>query len=107
MLHSATINVMVKAARRAGRTALERGALVIDRFFETKQQALSWASRNPYFMFVRVSPPDFRTTFLSRSPMTAPSAVSNSPQTTPAAKPIAPIPQQSVEARQKSSRYAR
>ena len=83
-----------KAARRAGRTALERGALVIDRFFETKQQALSWANRNPYFMFVRVSPPDFRAAFLSRSPA-------------PAAKPSAPIPQQSVEARQKSSRYAR
>src|SRR3954467_8254747 len=38
-----------KAARRAGRTAVERNALVIDRFFETKQQALSWARRNPYF----------------------------------------------------------
>jgi hypothetical protein len=50
-----------KAARRSGRTALERSALVIDRFFETKQQALSWAYRNPYFMLVRVSPPDFRS----------------------------------------------
>jgi 3D (Asp-Asp-Asp) domain-containing protein len=96
-----------KAARRAGRTALERGALVIDRFFETKQQALSWASRNPYFMFVRVSPPDFRTTFLSRSLATAPGPVSNSRQTINAATTIAPIPQQSVEERQKSSRYAR
>ena len=96
-----------KAARRAGRTALERSALVIDRFFETKQQALSWASRNPYFMFVRVSPPDFRTTFLSRPPVTAPGPVSNSRQTPTAAKPTAPIPQQSVAERQKSSRYAR
>jgi 3D (Asp-Asp-Asp) domain-containing protein len=50
-----------KAARRAGRTTLERNALVIDRFFETKQQALSWARRNPYFMFVRVTPPDLRS----------------------------------------------
>ncbi len=50
-----------KAARRSGRTALERSALVIDRFFETKQQALAWANRNPYFMFVQVSPPDFRS----------------------------------------------
>ena len=50
-----------KAARRAGRNALERNALVIDRFFETKQQALSWARRNPYFMFVRVSPPNLRS----------------------------------------------
>src|SRR6266404_2369519 len=44
-----------KAARRAGRTALEQSAVVVDRFFETKQQALNWARRNPYFMFVRVS----------------------------------------------------
>ena len=50
-----------KAARRSGRTAQERGALVIDRFFETKQQALSWANRNPYFMLVQVSPPNFRS----------------------------------------------
>src|SRR3954453_2772749 len=47
-----------KAARRAGRTAVERNALVIDRFFETKQQPLSWARRNPYFISVKVSSPD-------------------------------------------------
>jgi 3D (Asp-Asp-Asp) domain-containing protein len=50
-----------KAARLSGRTANERNAIVIDRFFETKQQALSWARRNPYFMFVRVSPPNMRS----------------------------------------------
>ena len=50
-----------KAARLSGRTTVERNALVIDRFFETKQQALSWASRNPYFMFVRISPPNLRS----------------------------------------------
>jgi 3D (Asp-Asp-Asp) domain-containing protein len=56
-----------KAARRAGRTAMERSALVVDRFFETKQQALSWAGRNPYFMLVRVSQPDFRRSSISQS----------------------------------------
>lgn len=50
-----------KAARLAGRNANERNAIVIDRFFETKQQALSWAHRNPQFMFVRISPPDLRS----------------------------------------------
>ena len=50
-----------KAARLLGRNASERNAIVIDRFFETKQQALSWAQRNPYFMFVRISPPDLRS----------------------------------------------
>lgn len=61
-----------KAARRAGRTALERSALVIDRFFETKQQALSWANRNPYFMFVRVSPPDLRPPPIPRTQKVVP-----------------------------------
>jgi 3D (Asp-Asp-Asp) domain-containing protein len=50
-----------KAARLSGRNANERNAIVVDRFFETKQQALSWARRNPYFMFVRVSPPSLRS----------------------------------------------
>jgi len=50
-----------KAARRLGRTATERNAIVIDRFFETKREALGWAQRHPYFMFVRISPPDFRS----------------------------------------------
>jgi 3D (Asp-Asp-Asp) domain-containing protein len=50
-----------KAARLSGRNAVERSAIVIDRFFETKQQALAWARRNPYFMFVRISPPDLRS----------------------------------------------
>src|SRR5205814_10578706 len=66
-----------KAARRAGRTALEKSALVIDRFFETKQQALSWARRNPYFMPVRVSPPDFRRPLILRPPQSNQTLVSN------------------------------
>jgi 3D (Asp-Asp-Asp) domain-containing protein len=50
-----------KAARISGRTVYERNAIVIDRFFDTKQKALSWASRNPLFMTVRVVPPNSRT----------------------------------------------
>ena len=49
-----------KAARKAGRTVLERSALVIDRFFETKRQALLWAEMHPPFMTVRVIPPNPR-----------------------------------------------
>jgi len=48
-----------KAARRAGRTALERSALVIDRFFETKRQALAWANAHPEFIMVQVFPPNY------------------------------------------------
>jgi 3D (Asp-Asp-Asp) domain-containing protein len=46
-----------KAARYAGRTPSERNAIVIDRFFETRQQALAWASSNPPFVNVKVIPP--------------------------------------------------
>src|SRR5262245_2098979 len=47
-----------KAARSSGRNAAERNAIVIDRFFDTKQQALAWAKANPPFMVVRVRTPD-------------------------------------------------
>lgn len=90
-----------KAARRSGRTAFERDALVIDRFFETKQQALGWARRNPVFMLVRVSPPDYRSLQLSRTKTPPPHTRQHqAPSTQPAA-------QVSVQERQRSSRYAR
>ena len=43
-----------KAARRSGRNLNERNAIVIDKFFETKQQALAWANSNPPFVNVKV-----------------------------------------------------
>jgi 3D (Asp-Asp-Asp) domain-containing protein len=43
-----------KAARLSGRTATERNAIVIDRFFHTKQRALAWESVHPHFMMVRI-----------------------------------------------------
>ena len=42
-----------KAARSCGKTAAERNAIVIDRFFDTKQKALAWADTHPDFMTVR------------------------------------------------------
>jgi 3D (Asp-Asp-Asp) domain-containing protein len=50
-----------KAARRLGRTPYERSAIVIDKFFETKQQALAWANANPSFVNVKVIPPNAPT----------------------------------------------
>ena len=89
-----------KAARRSGRTALERSALVVDRFFETKQQALNWARRNPYFMLVRVSPPDFRSWPNSRSQKITQALLPNSrPQSVALAPPIASTPRRSLEDR--------
>jgi hypothetical protein len=47
-----------KAARGSGRTAYERNAIVIDKFFENKRQALAWANSNPPFVNVKVIPPN-------------------------------------------------
>jgi 3D (Asp-Asp-Asp) domain-containing protein len=96
-----------KAARRSGRTALERNALVIDRFFETKQQALSWANRNPYFMFVRVSPPDFRQSAILRTRnITQVIPTDLRPQAIPSAQQTVRAPRRDLADRPKSSSYA-
>jgi 3D (Asp-Asp-Asp) domain-containing protein len=42
------------AARACARTAAQRAAIVIDRFFESKAAALSWAGDHPQYMTVRV-----------------------------------------------------
>jgi hypothetical protein len=52
-----------KAARSCGRNAAERNAIVIDRFFDTKERALAWAKANPDFMMVRVRTPDTEATY--------------------------------------------
>ena len=49
-----------KSARSCGRSASERNAIVVDRFFETKRQALAWAKANPQFITVRVVTPEKR-----------------------------------------------
>jgi 3D (Asp-Asp-Asp) domain-containing protein len=95
-----------KAARRSGRTALERNALVIDRFFETKQQALSWANRNPYFMLVRVSPPGFRPQQISptqKVPQIIPQDLRQ--QVTPPPQNVARVPRRDMRDRPKSRMY--
>jgi 3D (Asp-Asp-Asp) domain-containing protein len=95
-----------KAARRSGRTAVERNALVIDRFFETKQQALSWASRNPYFMLVRVSPPGFQPQQISptqKVPQVIPQDLRQ--QSIPPPQNIARVPRRDMRDRPKSRMY--
>jgi 3D (Asp-Asp-Asp) domain-containing protein len=47
-----------KAVRSCGRCAAERNAIVIDRFFDTKQKALAWAKAKPHFIVVQVRTPD-------------------------------------------------
>lgn len=48
------------AARSCGRTAAQKSAIVIDRFFESKEAALSWERSHPHFMTVRVLAPGSR-----------------------------------------------
>ena len=46
------------AARSCGRNSAQRDAIVVDRFFDTKQKALAWANANEEFMRVRILMPD-------------------------------------------------
>jgi hypothetical protein len=48
------------SARSCGRTATQRNAIVIDRFFETKEAALDWANAHPQFMTVHIVQPGSR-----------------------------------------------
>jgi 3D (Asp-Asp-Asp) domain-containing protein len=47
-----------KSAKYCGHTAAEKNAIVIDRFFETKAEAVAWTSAHPQFITVRVVPPE-------------------------------------------------
>ncbi|HEY4271475.1 MAG TPA: 3D domain-containing protein [Candidatus Udaeobacter sp.] len=46
-----------KAARLCGRTASQLKAIVIDRFFETKQEAMAWMNTHPHFMTLQIVRP--------------------------------------------------
>jgi 3D (Asp-Asp-Asp) domain-containing protein len=45
-----------KAARACGQTANQRNAIVVDRFFETKREAMAWTNAHPQFMTLQVIP---------------------------------------------------
>jgi 3D (Asp-Asp-Asp) domain-containing protein len=46
-----------KAARLCGRTASQLKAIVVDRFFETKREAMAWTNAHAEFMRLHVVPP--------------------------------------------------
>ena len=46
-----------KAARRCGRTTGELKAIVVDRFFETKGEAVAWTNAHSEFMTLQIVPP--------------------------------------------------
>jgi 3D (Asp-Asp-Asp) domain-containing protein len=55
-----TAVVSRKAARLCGRTASQLKAIVVDRFFETKREAMAWTNAHPEFMTLQVVPPASR-----------------------------------------------
>ena len=70
-----------KAARSCGRTVAERNAIVIDRFFDTKQKALSWAKAHPHFMTVRILTPGTKqgtSLVATKNPKSSPINIANS-----------------------------
>jgi hypothetical protein len=50
-----------KAARLCGRTAIQIKAIVVDRFFETKREAMAWTNAHPHFMTLQVFRPGSRS----------------------------------------------
>ena len=49
-----------KAARRCGRTTSQLEAIVVDRFFETKREAVAWTNAHSEFMTLQIVPPGSR-----------------------------------------------
>jgi hypothetical protein len=49
-----------KAARLCGRTASQLKAIVVDRFFETKLEAMAWTNAHSEFMTLQIVPPRSR-----------------------------------------------
>lgn len=58
-----------KAARLSGRNAAERNAVVVDRYFETKSQAVAWEKSHPHFMKMRVLSPSPALAISEKSPV--------------------------------------
>ncbi len=50
-----------KAARICGRTGSQLEAIVVDRFFETKGEAMEWTNAHPHFMTLQIIRPGWLT----------------------------------------------
>ena len=83
-----------KAARKLGRTVNERNAIVIDKFFETKRQALTWANSNPPFVNVKVVPPGAPA--VAKPNITTTQPIALNPTATPAVPSASPARAENV-----------
>jgi 3D (Asp-Asp-Asp) domain-containing protein len=59
-----------KAARLTGRTTTQRNAIVIDRFFASKKDALDWSASHPQFLTVQIVSPGSNSKSAELSRMT-------------------------------------
>jgi 3D (Asp-Asp-Asp) domain-containing protein len=50
-----------QAARLCGRTGSQLKAIVVDRFFETKREAIEWTRAHPQFMTLQIVRPESQT----------------------------------------------
>src|SRR5262249_24762870 len=75
-----------KAARSSGGNAAERNALVIHRFFDTKQKALAWAKTPPHFMTVRIQTPGTKVV-ATKNPRSSPRNIASSSRRSWAGRP--------------------
>jgi 3D (Asp-Asp-Asp) domain-containing protein len=78
-----------KASRLCGRNAVERKAIVIDRFFATKQKALAWVKAHPPFLKVRILTPDSKqdSEYATTKPLGSPLPTFASSATTAPGRP--------------------
>src|SRR5437660_1789558 len=58
-----------KAARLSGHNEAERSAVVVDRYFETKSQAVTWEKSHPHFMKMRILGPRPALAISKKSPI--------------------------------------
>jgi len=64
-----------KAARLCGRTASQLKAIVVDRFFETKREAMAWTNAHSEFMILQVVPRGSHSEATEPAAITAKSAL--------------------------------
>src|SRR2546423_10344843 len=57
-----------KAARLSGRNRAEKEAMVVDRYFETKSQAMAWEKSHPHFMKIQIVTPGKMEAVTNHSP---------------------------------------
>jgi hypothetical protein len=79
-----------KAARLSGRNRGEREALVVDRYFETRSQALAWEKSHPHFMQIQIVAPGKVKAVANNSPL-RPAAATPEASMSVAPRPAFPI----------------